>query len=1017
MARTLQKRDWTVTNSTKFLNRRALSASAASFAIGIAMCASPVFAQTVPAEAEAPIAEGGDSDVIVVTGSLISNPNLEQSTPVAVVGAEEIALRQSNVAEELLRDLPGAVPSVGSAVNNGNGGQSFVNLRGLGSNRNIVLLNGERIVPGDLVGRVDLNNIPLALVDRLDVLTGGASTTYGADAISGVVNFITKRDFAGVELNASNQITERGDGNFVRVDLTTGANFDDGRGNATFSIGYQQSDPVYQGDRMIGMNTIDSFTGANSGSGTSIPSRFTRPGAATQQINPTTGALVPTFQLFNFAPFNVFQTPFERFNMFGQARYEVTDGIEVYTRGLFSKNTVNTIIAPSGIFGSSVVIPYSNPYLPAAARAQFCASNGLSVAQCNAAAAATSPTDPNFRTFSTNVSRRTTEAGPRISDFSTTIFDYRAGVRGAITDTINFDVSGAYGESENKQTLQGYVLTSRVRSAAYATNTTSCLGGAPGGADIGAGSGCVPINLFGPEGSILANQIPYVTGESTSTVRSTLAQARAVINGDFGVSSPLAEEPIGFAIGAEYRKYRAQQRSDTLAQTAGELGGAGGAAPNIDGGYSVYEGFAELIAPLISDRPFFQSLTLEAGVRRSKYTIVAPFSPTFKTTTYKVGGSWEPVDSLKIRGNYARAVRAPNIGELFSPVSTGLTNLADDPCASLDENGVSLGRGVPTGELRAICLAQGAPIGQVNLIQVPTAGQANITAGGNTNVGPEKSNSYTIGAVIQPTFFSGFSLSVDYYNIKVTGAITTPTPGDLIAACFGTDPQNPAAGASTSAACTSIRRNPVTGGLDGDPAIAPGLFGVLSNLGRLSTDGIDLTANYRTDLGFAGLNMAFNGNWTNTSKFKATPTDVNRECTGYYSINCGSIQPEFTWNLRTTLSFDDVDVSVLWRHIDNVQFEPLQRDLDGDAYQGPVAGFDGDRDFNKIKAYDYFDLAVKFGVTDNFDLTLTGMNLFDKKPPLVGSTIGSTSFNSGNTYPSTYDALGRRFAAGARLKF
>ena len=977
----------------------------------------------------APSTENSQGD-IVVTGSLIKNPALIASSPVQVIGQEEIKLRQSNTAEDILRTLPGATPSIGSAVNNGNGGASYVDLRGLGSFRNVVLLDGNRIAPSGLLGRVDLNNIPLALVERVDMLTGGAATTYGADAVSGVVNFITRSDFSGLDASVSNQITERGDGAYFRGDITIGANFDDGRGNAVFSVGYQQSDPVYQGERDYSVQNYDSFSGASSGSGTTVPSVFTLGGR--RQINPATGALTTTVTPFNFNPYNIFQTPFKRFNMYGAGHYELSDTVEVYTRGLFSKNTVDTIIAPSGVFSSSIVVPLSNPYLPVAARNQFCAASNITQAQCDLAATATSPTvtvggvttaNPNFRTITTNLARRTTEVGPRISNFQTTIFDYRAGVKVGLTEGIKLDVSGGYGESENTQTLQGYVLTSRVRSAVYATNTTSCLGGAPGGAAITAGSGCVPLNVFGADGSITPAQTSYITGESTTTVRTSLAQARAVLNGDFGFASPFASDSIGFAAGGEYRKYRATQRSDTLAQTAGELGGAGGAAPNIDGGYEVSEGFGELIAPLVQDRPFFQSLTLEAGVRYSHYKIFSPSSPSFNTTTYKGGGSWEPVNGLKFRGSYQRAVRAPTISELFSPVNTGLTNLATDRCAGAAPVG--------NANLRAVCLAQGAPASTIGLIAIPTAGQVNITSGGNIDLSPEKSDSYTLGVVIQPQqIIPGLSINVDYYNIKIKGAISQYAPGDIISACF----DNITAASATSPACLAISRNPVTGGLDGDPATTRGLLAAISNLGTVQTDGIDLAINYRTPLTQGvKLALAFQGNWTNSSTFQAAPGLINRECIGYYSVNCGgaasaaaggsgSIQPEFTWNTRATFTFvDNIDLSVLWRHIDGVRQEP--DDIingNGAAFTGSLTGgalAGRQADFTRIPSYDYIDLSTRIGIAENFDLTVTVQNLFDKQPPLVGSTVGSTSFNSGNTYPSTYDALGRRFAVGANLHF
>lgn len=969
--------------------------------------------QTTTPDAAKPDSTGD----IVVTGSLIRNPNLVSASPVSVIGQDEVQLRQANTAEEILRDLPGAVPSIGSAVNNGNGGASLVNLRGLGSNRNVVLIDGNRIVPSGFGGQVDLNNIPLALIERTEALTGGAATTYGADAIAGVVNFITRSNFSGVDAQISNQITERGDGHYVRGDVTLGGNFDEDKGNVVFSIGYQNADPVYQGDRTISQFNYDSFSGASSGSGTSVPARFTRTGSPTQQIDPTTGALRTTFALYNFNPYNIFQTPFRRYNIYGAGHYDISDNIEVYTRGLFSKNTVSTIIAPSGVFSSSLVIPYSNPYLPAAARTQFCTANGLTVAQCNAAAVATSPTDPNFRTFTTTVARRTPEVGPRVSQYTTTVFDYRAGVKVGITDSIKLDVSGGYGESDNLQSIQNYVLTSRVRSAVYATNTTTCLTGAPGGASLTAGTGCVPLNIFGGDGSISSAQIPYLTANSTVLVHTSLVQARGLLTGDFGVTSPFASNPIGFAAGAEYRKYFASQQSDTLAQTAGELGGAGGAAPNISGGYEVVEGYGELNAPLVSDRKFFQSLNVEAGVRYSHYNVFAAGNPSYNTTTYKGGGSWEPVTGFKIRGDYQRAVRAPSIGELFAPVTTGLTNLAVDPCASLGTNGQRV-LAAPTGNLQAVCLAQGATATNVSLIQNPTGGQANVTGGGNVNLKPEVSNSFTGGVVIQPSnFIRGLSITADYYNIKLTGAVSSPTPGDAINACFG----NLSAASATSAACTQIRRNPITGGLDGDPATTPGLFLTSSNLGLLKTSGIDVGFNYSRNIGVVRFSGSFQGNYTIDSKFKASPSALYRECTGYISVNCGSIQPQLYWNARGTFSYSGIDFSVLWRHISSIRQETDDVvNGNGPAFNGALTGGNlAGQTYNmgRIPAFNYIDFSVRAGITENFDLTITMTNAFDKTPPFVGSTIGSTTYNSGNTYPSTYDALGRRFAVSGRVRF
>ena len=552
-------------------NNAALKAGAAPFALALALVSAPAFAQ----EAAPQAASGTDAvepTAIVVTGSLIRNPNLVQATPVNVTTAEQSSLKQSNTAEEVLREIPGIVANIGSAVNNGNGGSSYVDLRGLGSNRNIVLLDGQRIVPADLQGRVDLNNVPLALISRVDALTGAAVTTYGADAITGVVNFITKKDFAGVDIAASNQLTQKGDGNYFRADITTGVNFDDGRGNAVLSLGYQNSNPVYQGARDFSNFQIDSFSGTAGGSGTTFPSRFsgTRPLAngainttpafeqtgvtadgtpilspieggagngGVRQINDA-GAAVGTYRFFNFNPYNIFQTPFRRYNIFAQANYQVSDAVELYTRGMFVKNTVRTIIAPSGSFNQAVTINLNNPFLPATLRNQFCAfnvadvvngvdANGKEVsgqatykprftqAECDAAATASGRSDPNYREVTVNLGRRAIEVGPRISEYTSTVFDYRVGARGALTSTVDWDVSGAYGESDKIQAIKNYTLQSRFRQGLLVDGTAAnpvCQNAA---------NGCVPVNVFSTSGFSKA-AADFLSEDSTTTIRTSL---------------------------------------------------------------------------------------------------------------------------------------------------------------------------------------------------------------------------------------------------------------------------------------------------------------------------------------------------------------------------------------------------------------------------------------------------------------------------------------------------------------
>ena len=598
------------------------------------------------------------------------------------------------------------------------------------------------------------------------MLTGGASTTYGADAVSGVVNFVTKRDFSGIDLSASEQLTGDADGNYFRTDLVIGANFDDGRGNAVLSVGYQEADAIYQGARDYSLFAVSSTTGRAAGaSPTSAPTAiaFADANGSFLQVNSTGTALVDQYQGFNFNPYNIFQTPFKRYNIYGQAHYEASDTIELYARGLFSKNTVSTIIAPSGLFGNSLTVPSNNPYLNNTMLQQICALQEVPVpaASCTAAAGLTLDLPAVYR--------RLTELGPRIGEYTSTVFDYRAGARINVTSSIKLDVSGAYGESDKVLTNSGYTLNDRFQQALNATSTTECTD---------TSNGCVPLNIFGPAGSITADQVAFIGAQSTVQIKSQLSQAKAILSGDVGFSSPYASQPIGFAVGGEYRSYGFQQIPDVYAEE-GNLGGSGGPTTRYSGSYNVKEAFGELIVPLVSDRSFFQELTVEGGIRYSSYDIKAPGNPSFNTTTYKGGGTWSPVEGLKIRGNYQRAVRAPNIQELFLPVSTQLTNLETDPCA-----GAAV---TSNANLAAVCLAQGAPASRVTngTIPQPAAGQANYTSGGNPNIKPEKADTFTVGVIIEPkAYVPGLTISVDYYNIKINGAITSPTPDDVVGACL-----------------------------------------------------------------------------------------------------------------------------------------------------------------------------------------------------------------------------------------
>ena len=919
---------------------------------------------------------------VVVTGSLITDSNLAKSSPVLSIGEVEMELRQTNVAEELLRTVPGAVAATNAEIINSTYGASTISLRGLGENRNIVLLDGARVTPWGLDGSVDLNDIPLGLIDHVEVLTGGAASTYGADAVAGVINFITKKSFSGAQIDTTDQVNSRGDGNTLRTNILLGGNFDDHNGNAVISFGYINSKGLFRNERPGTEPTIDSFSGQLSdSSGTTLPGSFSVPGQGILQIDPSSGRLVPQYGSFDGGYYQSLATPFERYNIFGSVNEKLVGDIETYGQIMFSKYFVSAPYSPTDAVGALFQIPYSNPFLPAAARGQFCAANGLSPAQCAAAATATSPGDPNYQTFSTEVFRPLVERGNTGLDWYTTLYQLRYGFRGPITSHLSFEVYGSYGQGENTQILTANGLFSNMQQALLATNPTSCLDPA---------NGCAPLNVFGPAGSASQAAVNFVTGGPTYiTTRTTLGVGHAGLSGDAGFAIPTAQTAIRYAVGLEYRKYAVDTLPDQTSAEPGQLLDDG-AIPQFSGSYNVKEEFAEIIAPLMEDRPLAKNLTLELGGRESDYSTAG------HNFTWKAGGSWEPADGLKVRGNFQVAARAPNIGELYTPQSRGFASISADPCAGPNVTaGSNLGR---------ICEAQGAPASALGTII--TTGEINSVIGGNPDLGVETARTYTFGVVYTPESLRTLSASLDYYHIAVANAISQAAPDDVIDLCFS---QNYNPGLNVTPACTAIRRNPTTGNLSGDQSTTPGLPLLYSNLGTLQTEGMDLSVNDRVRLPFGLLTLGFDGNFTQKASFKSRPTTETRQCAGYYSVNCESIQPKLSWTQRTTLSVHDIDVSLLWQYIGAEKYEPLALVDDGGPEFGPLP------QYQRIGAYNYFTLTGQWKPTDRLKITLMVQNLFDKQPPFVGSTIGYYNYNDANTYPATYDVQGRRYGLNATL--
>ncbi|WP_312219984.1 TonB-dependent receptor domain-containing protein [Brevundimonas sp.] len=970
------------------------------------MAATPAFAQSVEEEVS-------EVSSIVVTGSRIRQPGYEASSPITSLSSESIAMSQPVAVEELVKDLPAAVPAVGSATNNGSGGGATINLRGLGTNRTLVLINGRRVVPFNLQGVVDTNTIPLALVERVDTVTGGASAVYGADAVAGVVNFILKNNFEGVELNTSYGFSGEDDAVRRKFDLTVGGNFAEDRGNAVVSFGYTKTDPLYQDRRPWGTVARSSTTGAPLGSGTSVPGRFGltpfqvkdadgnviehlsgKPLPAGAELDPTTGALIgsdhPNYNSagYNYNPYNLYQTPLSRYQINALGSFRINSAAEVYSHLTYVQSDVSLDNASSGTFGNVYSVPIGNPFIPDAMRQQLCDALKLGAAECVSGAAGTTMMD-------LTINRRFTEMGTRPVDIENKTIQLLAGVRGDINADWNYDAYISHGETEQLLTRINWGSLSKLQNALNTVSATECL--VPG-AKV-AIAGCVPINVFGPEGTITQEMIDYINLSSMSKTTIKQDVASGSISGVLPdhLSSPWSERPIAVAFGAEWRRSSAATRGDEASQINGEILGTGAPVPDREGQFEMREGFAELAIPLIENLPFIHSLNLEAGYRQTEFKAAGRKS---QYGSYKLGGDWSPIEDVRVRAMYQRATRAPNIGELFNPQVTGLGNRAIDPC-QLELIKASEAR--TPGTLSNLCRLTGVPEASIGFVDKPNSGQVNQQTGGNPNLGPEEADTWTIGAVWQPAFVPSLRLSLDYYDIKIDKTINSPSLADIMDDCYDKS-RNPTFEFNDS--CAAIQRNTKNGSLNG--VEAKGVILPTTNAGNERVSGFDLAANYRVELADFGwdigrVDLSVNGNIVTKHDTQATPVSMLRDCVGYYSVSCGEPKVKQRWNSRATWTMGDYSASLMWRHLSGVEVEP-----NTGAWYAPYA---------EIDSYDYFDLSGRWDITQTVRLTATINNLFDKAPPMVGSQIGSTSANNGNTFPQTYDAIGRYFTFGATLRF
>jgi len=941
-----------------------------------------VLAQTPGEDAQT---ETRTLDAITVTGSRISVPGVEASSPVANVERTEFMATQPVAVESFLKQFPALTPSTGPGIGYEPGGGATINMRGMGDNRTLVLIDGRRPVPFNLQSVVDTNIIPLSLLQSVEMLTGGASVVYGADAVAGVTNFILRRDFEGVELNMNwGKSVSYGDANRETYEATFGALSDDGRANAVISVGFSKADPVSHGDRPWSLETLDSTNAMPSGVETTVPAVINVIGSTggLRQLD-ANGTLVPVYQRYNYIPLYLSQTGLERWQTTGLARYEFNRHAEAYAQISYTRSNVAAAQAPAGVFFHVLNVPLNNPYIPDNMRQQICTELNIGADEC------TSGLDGNgeLRYAPLQIGRRITEMGARQNNYDAKNFQTTLDLRGDVNDHWRYDGYWSYGESEQLQSVVNWSALSKVRQAINAISVNECLD--PSG-------GCVPLNLFGPEGSISADQYDFIQLSAFAIQSVEQTNAAFNVDGDLGnVKSPWADYPIGISAGVEYRRMVAGISPDAAYQAPGEIMGLSSSVFNFRGGFNIREAYLESILPLVSGRTGAENLSLELGYRHSEFSNTSGFDDNYGS--WKYGLSWTPVETMKLRLMRQRATRAPNVGELFTPARTGVQPVNDDPCGML---GAVEGANVNTpGTLAYLCNQTGVPAAIIADLPLSATRETNLVLGGNPQLRPEKADTTTVGLVWTPT--DRLSVTLDWWDIEVNEAISTPVAQDVVYGCYDAA-LNP--GLQFNEFCALIARNPLTGNFRG--AEARGITLPLSNSGFIQKTGIDLGVRLAHDLPgrFGRMQYALDVSKVTRDDFQATPASSWRDCLGYFGVSCVPSH-DLRSNLHAIWTVQDISMSLVWRYFGALNLDPVQ-----EAREGPFV-------FNHIAAYSYFDLGVSWQSPWHTEINLSVNNLFDKKPPVVGGSVGNAQAGSGNTFPQWYDVIGRFVTLGVSFRF
>lgn len=972
-------------------NNRAIGHSAVAMAVALALNpAAHAQAQSSAEEEEAVIEE------VVVTGSRIRTGRQAPSIPVDTVSAEEIKLAGFQNPEEVLNNMPQFIPSRTAATNSTADptatGAATLDLRGLGGQRTLVLVNGRRYMFFDSSQRTDINVIPTSLIERVEVVTGGASAVYGSDAIAGVVNFILRDDFEGVEFRSQFNQTTEGDGDILDFTLTLGGNFADDRGNAVISFNYFDRDSIMTTDRDFSSSVLTDVTDANGnrvlgpGGSSFVPNgRFNRvpfgdaaaavPGlqdalAAAGLGNLGNDGFIPDdsgqnvrpFQrpddLFNYTLDNFLRIPQERYSVTSLAHFDLTETDTLYFEGAFSRNETTTGFASSfinGAFPFEVDNPFVSPQVQDVFRVMD--ENGVG-----------GPANDGL--VELGVARRLVELGARRNEDNRNAFRALVGLHGDI-GRYRYDAYYSYSRSDNTQRQFG-----NASLEAFAEGVLS--GSAPDGGPI--------LNPFGP--NISPAGVEFLDIATTNTEDTELEVFGATLDGQV---LELPAGPLSVLVGAEWRSSSVDFQPDEALLT-GDVAGFN-AITEAQGEIDVWELFAEFSVPLLADLPAIESLDFTGGYRYSNYDL----DQVDGVNTFLAGVDWRLNESLAFGTQFQRAIRAPSVGEAFGgqrifPVS------ATDPCA------VPEAATDPT--IRSLCESTGVP---GNLVGDPTL-RPNTEIpglfGGNPDLSEEESDTFTLSAIVTPEFVPNLRVTLDYFDIDVDDAIGVfgGSVSNVLNLCYV---QIQDLG---SPACQAVNRNPATGVIDTQNPVEV----TTVNVGRLETSGLDLGVSYLHELDF-GLfgpvsDLSFSLNATFLDEFKITPIadlGIVNDCTGAFGRTCGEPKSETKVNTAVNWHTGDLTLGLRYRWTESTKLDdvvlPARRGEPGPSPED-VAVFE-------LDGKGYLDLSANYDVSDALSIWGGIINVLDEDPPLLGSRQVRA-----NTSPDTFSPTGAEFFLGASYR-